>query len=255
MAVKNSLQKKKTQIIENAQTAVYESGGQRVELSPEIVREYMVSGNKEAVTIQEIVMFMNLCKASGLNPWAREAYCIKYGTEPATMVIGKEAYLKRAEANENFDGFESGVICHDKAGGEIAYREGCFVVPGEEIVGGWAKVYRKDRSHPYVAEVSFDEYAAKKKTGEINGQWAKKPGTMIRKVALVQALREAFPSSFGGAFAEEGGEFVPEIQADAVEVEATPAPAPAQIEKKEPAPMPKAEAKEPVPAQEGDFFA
>lgn len=254
MAVKNSLQKKKTQIIENAQTAVYEVNGQKVELSPEIVREYMVSGNKDAVTIQEIIMFMNLCKFSGLNPWAREAYCIKYGKEPATMVVGKEAYLKRAEANENFDGFECGIICFDKASQEINYREGCFNLPGENVIGGWAKVFRKDRSHPYTAEVAFDEYVARKSNGEINGQWSKKPGTMIRKVALVQALREAFPSSFGGVFSEEGGEFVPEIQADVIEADAVESK-PAQIEKKEPIPMPKAEIKEPAPAQEGDFFA
>ena len=40
----------------------------------------------------------------------------------------------------------------------------------------------------------------------MNSQWAKKPATMIRKVALVQALREAFPKSFGGMYiAEEQG--------------------------------------------------
>jgi hypothetical protein len=30
--------------------------------------------------------------------------------------------------------------------------------------------------------------------------WAKIPATMIRKVALVQALREAFPSDLGGCY-------------------------------------------------------
>lgn len=42
-------------------------------------------------------MFINLCKYAGLNPWLKEAYCIKYGNEPATMVVGKEAFMKRAE--------------------------------------------------------------------------------------------------------------------------------------------------------------
>ena len=43
MAVKNSLTQKKTQIFQNIQTAVYEVGGQKVELTPEVIREYMVS--------------------------------------------------------------------------------------------------------------------------------------------------------------------------------------------------------------------
>jgi hypothetical protein len=55
--------------------------------------------------------------------------------------------------------------------------------------------------------VSFEEYAGRKKDGTMNGQWSKKPATMIRKVALVQALREAFPKAFGGLYtAEEQGE-------------------------------------------------
>lgn len=54
--------------------------------------------------------------------------------------------------------------------------------------------------------MSFDEYAGRKKDGSLNGQWSKKPATMIRKVALVQALREAFPKTFGGLYsAEEQG--------------------------------------------------
>lgn len=254
MAVKNSLAKKKTQIIENVQTAVYEVGGQKVELSPEVVREYMVSGDKEKVTIKEIIMFMNLCKFSGLNPWAKEAYCIKYGSEPATMVVGKEAYLKRAEANESFDGFESGVIVYNPAEQAIEHRAGSVKLPEEEIIGGWAKVYRSDRTHPYVAEVGFDEYAARKKDGSLNSMWSKKPGTMVRKTALVQALREAFPSSFGGAFTEEEGVYVPEIAADIYTPEQA---APAIEQHAQPSPMNQTPVTEPEPVSadaEGQGF-
>lgn len=192
MAVSNTLAKKRTEAFQNVQSASYEVGGMKIELTPEIVKQYMVSGSKDNVTVDEVIMFMNLCKNSGLNPWAKEAYCIKYGSEPATMVIGKEAYMKRAEANENYDGFEAGIIVLDAQTQEITHRTGCFKLPSEEILGGWAKVYRTDRTHAYEAEVSFDEYAGRKKDGSLNAQWSKKPSTMIRKVALVQALREAF---------------------------------------------------------------
>ena len=154
-------------------------------------------------------MFINLCKFSQLNPWLREAYCIKYGTEPATMVVGKEAFMKRAELNPQFDGFEAGIIVANENG--IEYRAGTTYMKDEEIIGGWAEVYRKDRSHSTRAEVSFEEYAARKKDGSLNSQWSKKPATMIRKVALVQALREAFPAALGGMYsAEEMGQIEPE---------------------------------------------
>ena len=212
MAVQNKLArptetKQKNEII-------YMSGNQEVKLTPEIVRSYMVSGNKDLVTFQEVAMFMNLCKFSGLNPWLKEAYLIKYSSnEPATLVTGKEAFQKRAEDNPHFDGFEAGIIVFNKETGDVIYRIGTMKFPDEEIIGGYAEVWRKDRSHSTRIEVSFDEYAGRKKDGSLNGQWSKKPATMIRKVALVQALREAFPKAFGGMYSEEENETIETVGA------------------------------------------
>lgn len=189
----------------NSQATVFMAGNMQVKLTPEIVRNYLVAGDPKTVTFQELAMFINLCKFQGLNPWLREAYLIKYGTSPATLVTGKEAFMKRAERHPQFNGFKAGIIV--VSGEEILYREGMFALPNEEIVGGWAEVYRKDRSVPYRSEASIAEYAGKKKDGTMNGQWQSKPATMIRKVALVQALREAFPEELGAMYiAEEQGQ-------------------------------------------------
>lgn len=203
MAVQNRLAR--NQVATTEQGVNYEVNGLKVNLTPQIVRNYLVSGNKEAVTMQELAMFINLCKFSKLNPWLKEAYCIKYGNEPATMVVGKEAFQKRADNDPNFDGQKAGIIVIDYQG-ELQYRMGSIKLPDDQIIGGWAEVWRKDKVHSYRVEVGFDEYAGRKKDGSLNGQWSKKPATMIRKVALVQALREAFPNSFAGMYsAEEQG--------------------------------------------------
>lgn len=210
MAVRNQLAAKKPAAPAQNKIAKFMAGGMEIQLTPEIVRNYLVSGNKENVTMQEVSMFINLCKYSGLNPWLREAYCIKYGTEPATMVIGKEAFMKRAESDPNYDGFAAGIIIQEEDG-SIEYRNGTMYTKEEQILGGWAEVWRKDRSHSTRAEVAMEEYAGRKKDGSLNGQWSKKPATMIRKVALVQALREAFPKALGGLYtAEEQGQEEPE---------------------------------------------
>lgn len=203
MAVQNSLTKTQDK---NKQLVSFEADGKKVDLSPEIVRNYLVSGDKERVTMEEVVMFINLCKFNGLNPWLKEAYCIKYGNEPATIVTAKEALQKRAERHPAYDGQQSGVITVN-ADGDLTYRTGSFFIGTyETIVGGWAEVWRKDRAHSYRVEVSFDEYAGRKKDGTLNSQWAKKPATMIKKVALAQALREAFPTDMGAMYiAEEQG--------------------------------------------------
>lgn len=209
MAVNNSLAKKEPQGANKTGIVEYDANGVMVSLSPELIRNYMVSGNKEAVSINELIVFMNLCRFNGLNPWIKEAYCIKYGNEPAAMVIGKEAFEKRADSHPAYDGNTSGIIVSTESG-DVKYRTGTFKLPDETVIGGFAEVFRKDRSHSYRVEVSMDEYAGKKKDGTLNSQWSKRPATMIRKVALVQALREAFPHNVSGMYtAEEVGQVEP----------------------------------------------
>lgn len=203
---KNSLAGRQNAAKPASQMVTFVAGKEKISLSKEMVRAYLVSGDASRVSDQELAMFINLCRYNGLNPWLREAYLIKYGNSPATLVVGKEAYMKRAESHEAYDGFEAGIIVCDPETGEIMYRTGCFVLDGENVVGGWSEVWRKDRKKPFRIEVPINEYIGRKKDGEVNGQWATKPATMIRKVALTQALREAFPSMLGGMYtAEERG--------------------------------------------------
>lgn len=110
------------------------------------------------------------------------------------------------ESNPNYDRAKAGIIVADQ-NGAATYRDGTMKMPGEEVIGGWAEVWRKDREHSTRIEVSFEEYVGRKKDGSVNAQWGRRPATMIRKVALVQALREAFPTSLGGMYsAEEQGQ-------------------------------------------------
>lgn len=163
---------------------------------------------------------MMLCKSQSLNPFNREAYLIKFGNKPATMITGKDTFTKRANRNPNYEGTEAGVIVVNLKG-EIEYREGSFYIKGkEQLVGGWAKVHTKNKKYADMITVSYDEYECKKNDGKPNSNWAARPGTMIRKVALVQALREAFPEDFGGMYtAEEMGVDEAELNTKPVNVE------------------------------------
>ena len=200
MAVNNTLVKAKS----NETAITFTAGNDTVKLSPAIIKKYLVSGDANTVTDQELMMFMMMCKGNHLNPWNREAYCIKYGTQPATMVIGKDAFMKRASGSPEYDGMTSGIVVLNNETGEIEYRTGTSVIEeSEKIIGGWAEVFRKDRTHSTRIEVSFTEYAGRKKDGSLNNQWVTKPATMIRKVAQVQALREAFPESLSNLYTSE----------------------------------------------------
>lgn len=175
-------------------TVIYEVAGNHVKLSPTIVRNYLTKGDGR-VSDTDIIQFITICQFNKLNPFLNEAYLIKYGSQPAQMITSKEAYFKRAEANESYDGYQGGVIV--QKGDEMQELEGAFIPKGWELVGGWAKIYRKDRKYPAVARVNLDEYDKKKST------WNEKKSTMITKVAKVQAMREAFPSQLGAMYTRD----------------------------------------------------
>lgn len=173
----------------------YIANGEEVKLSKEIVRSYLTKGN-DKVSDTDIVQFMAVCKYQQLNPFLNEAHLVKFAGSPAQIITSKEAYFKRAEADENYDGYQAGIITVDK-NGVIVEREGSFCPKDETLVGGWAFVYRKDRKYPAVARVNLDEYDKKKST------WLSMPKTMIAKIAKVQALREAFPTKLGALYVSE----------------------------------------------------
>jgi len=221
----------------------YAVGEEEITLTPGIVRQYLVSGSGNA-TDQDVTMFMALCKFQHLNPFIKEAYLIKFGNQPAQCVVAKGAFMKRADEHPQYNGFEAGIYYRNEEL-KLEEREGSMLLGGEILVGGWATVHRKDHDMPVKASVSMDEYEQKKSSGEINSQWTKMPATMIRKVALVQALREAFPQEFQGMYeaseivgADEAGEPVamPTAKEAAETVEAEVVPEKKEAPEKEPVP-------------------
>lgn len=237
--------------VSSAPVEIEAMDGQRMTVTFDDVRNFIC---KEA-TIAECRIFLETCKQYHLNPFTKEAYLIHYdnknGDTASTIVLGKTCYMKMAEAHPQYDGFEAGVIVMDEAAGELIHREGSIVYQGETLVGGWAKTYRKDRSRPFYEEVNFSEYDTKKSL------WVTKPATMIRKVALVHTLREAFPATFGGLIDES--EVPVDAEADFRELSAEEAAAAGTVSPRRRIQKPKKEEPAPLAVEadevEGDPFA
>lgn len=198
------------------------SDGSEVKLSPAIVQQYIVTGGQQ-VNARELFAFMAKCQARGLNPLAGDAYMTTYknkrtGQVEASVIVSKDYFIRTATQQPGFDGIRAGVVVSSKRDGSLTYREGSIVGANTEaLVGGWAEVYDKGRAHPSRAEVGLAEYDQKRSL------WVSKPATMIRKVALVQALREAYPGAYGGIY--DGSEMPEERQAPVVPVDEAAAPA------------------------------
>ncbi|MCK4646644.1 MAG: phage recombination protein Bet [Candidatus Aminicenantes bacterium] len=148
-----------------------------MKVTAETIKKYICPD----ATDQEIELFKNQCKMFQLNPFKREIYLIKYASYPADIVVGYQVYLKRADRSKQWDGMESGTK------GSLKKKD----------LVGWVKVYRKDWKRPLCHEVDFEEYAKRRKDGSLTKFWAKMPKTMIKKVAVSQGYRLAFPDEMG----------------------------------------------------------
>lgn len=185
-----------------SELARYQADGQEIVITDADIAQTLCPDGR--ATPKEVKLFVELCKAQRLNPFTREAYLIKYGNQSASIVVGKDVFLKRAAKNPAFQGYKAGVtVWRD---GKLERRQGSMVGSKEHLVGGWCEVYVEGYRAPMFDEVSLSEYQATRtgKDGKAvpTRQWAKMPGTMIRKVAIVHALREAFPDDFSGMYDE-----------------------------------------------------
>lgn len=168
-------------------------------VTKELLEDYLRTTHKELNDTQ-FKQFIAVSLAFGLNPWKKEVHPVVYknkdGGYDLSIVTGYEVYLKRAEMNPNYDGFniefkgrfKRGKVT--KSGKSGSWQVDALVPEGE--VSCVCTVYRKDRAHPTREEVFFDEY------DQGNSMWQTKPRTMLKKVAIVSAFRKAFPFDFGG---------------------------------------------------------
>ena len=137
-------------------------------------------------TDKEITIFLQVARLNQLNPLKREIYLVKYkeGT-PASILTGYEVYLKRAERSGNYLGFK-------------VWIEGSVPDMKARI-----EVRRKDLKDPLYHEVDYSEYVQMKWDNQTNKRipnkfWKEKPKTMLKKVAISQGLRFAFPDELAG---------------------------------------------------------
>lgn len=147
----------------------------------------------QGATNEEFAMFAELCKATGLNPFKREIWFIKDKQGRVTIMAGVQGFYGIANGRPEFDGIETEII---EANGKL--------------LKAVARVYRKDRSRPMVAEAYYSEYA------KSYGNWQAMPRVMLSKCAESMALRKSFPQQMNGVYTQE--EMPPEFGANAVDI-------------------------------------
>src|SRR5215831_9464138 len=193
MAAKTETENKEQRLIEFVPFGAKD----KVSLSIEMVKRLIAVKTKSGKNCsdEDAFKFMMMCHAKKLNPFEGDAFLIGYDNRDQpdkptfSLITAHQAFLKRAELHPEFDGMESGTIV--LRNGETVDLIGDWHMPNDNILGGWAKVHFKNRSHPMQKRVRLARFK------KPFGIWNDDPAGMIVKCAEADALRSSFPTMLG----------------------------------------------------------
>jgi len=155
-----------------------------IEVQKQTLLDYLAAfGLASQLTQEEKLQFIEVAQAFKLNPFKREIHVAVYGEgeyRRMSIVVGYQVYLDRAERTGQLDGWR-------------AWVEG----QGEDMKA-LVEIHRKDWAAPFVHEVYWKECVQRKRDGQPTSFWSKMPKFQLKKVAISQGFRLAFPSELGG---------------------------------------------------------
>lgn len=169
----------------------------------ELVKRTIAKG----ATDDELALFIYQCERTGLDPFARQIYCLKRSTlnsetgkyEDAMVTqVGIDGLRLIAERTGEYRG--QAVPLFADANGN--WRD-FWPDPAKPPLAAKVGVIREGFAELLYAVANYKEYVQHTKAGVPNKMWREKPSNQLAKCAEALALRKAFPQELSGLYTDD----------------------------------------------------
>lgn len=170
----------------------------------------------QGITDGEFAIYVQGCKARGLDPFKNEAYCVprnQGGKKMNVLQVSVEGMRTRAMRFGDLLSYAKDAVYEKDAcvvnreAGTVAHRYDASK-PRGALMGAWARVVRRGMD-PFLVYLP----AGSRTVGQAYATGG--AGEHLAKCAVAAALRDAYPDAFGGLYTAE--EMPPEREATPLE--------------------------------------